>query len=880
MRNTLRIRLAERLKEWSSVLDAGTVYVNQPMAAFSIDQDGEKTSCIASNVEQLVDQCSRRVNARVIIYAEAGMGKTTVLRHMARSWLEGTSQLVKRFDYVLLIPLRLARSHTLTDVICQDLQLLPQDYKNTLGKILSTSDRVCFLLDSYEELSFDMGDIKNEIDRLITRGAHSGNSIMMVVSSRPGSGLDEIIDCLKDRLTVNLKDFTDKDVECYIENYSADAKEKERFFSLIEKFGNDFLKRPINLSLICYLYKTTGVGNTGAEGQGISQTKLFNQMVKHILHVYLKKQWKMDSEVDALSLLGSKDRKLGPAKAMLKDICQMCYQARRKNYHFLYTQNCEDLIDFGLFAPGPDENSVSVPHLLIMEFFAAVYLVGNKEAWTELFEEIDGKCGKGETRRSLEDVVRELGLENITRFVVGLSPDVAQQLHSLFVIKQQKIWDSGYQTVYSYQLQLLHESEVKSGMAEALCNAPVISVSGEHECVRHSGADQLLDVFTVEQSHQFLAKAYDCVINSNSVNDVTMCRINTDRGKCLVCDSYVMRCLLKFRCTALEVCEHMWVQDNDISVELLTLLTSAVNEKMSIEDCRLLCAGSGEYIDRLLQSMPAPTLREIDIYNSELQVDTLRLLTSTVNERMSIEDCSFLRAESGEYIDRLLQLMAQPALREIDVDNSELPVDALRLLTSAVSEKLSIDGCRFLCADGGEHIDRLPQSMPAPTLREIDIDNSELPVDALQLLTSAVTEKLSIWKCRLLFANSRKHIDRLHSMLQPTLREIDIRYSEFPVDALRLLISAVSKKLIINSGTLLCGGDKGSRCEVVHNTRSVLAPTVSVVLQCYLNDQSGRSLTNMEAKQIVRNICSSATVTTKYWVSQCTSSTLNTTPCF
>ena len=617
--------------------------------------------------------------------------------------------------------------------------------------------------------------------------------------------------------------------------------------------------------------------------------------------------------------------------------------------------------------------------------------------------------------------MRELGLENITRFIVGLSPNVAQQLHSLFVIKQQKIRESGYQSVYSYQLQLLQESEVKSAMAEALCNAPAIAVSGSRGYVKHSGADQLLDVFTVEQSHQFLAKAYDCVINSSSEGDVTMCRMNSDRDKCLVCDSYIVRCLLKFNCTALEVCEDMWVHDCDISVDLLTLLTSAASEKLSIDDCRLQCAESGEHIDRLLQSMPAPALRKIDIDNSELPVDALRLLTSAVSLKLSIDDCRLLYAESGQHIDRLLQSMSAPTLREIDIDNSELSVnalrlltlavslklsiwrcrllcaesvrhidrplqsmlaptlrkidirkselsvdalrlltlavseklsiddckllcaesgehihrllqsmpaptlgkidadnselsvDALRLLTSAVSEKLSIDDCKLLCAESGEHIDRLLQSMPAPTLREIDIRDSELPVDALRLQTSAVSEKLSIWKCRLLCAESEEHIRRLlQSMPPPTLREIDIRdselpvdalrlqtsavseklsiwrcrlpcaesgehidrlphvmpapalceidirYSEFPVDALRLLILAVRKELIIDRGTLLYSGDKGGRYEVVLNTRSV-----NVKLQFYLKDQSGRSLTNKEAKQTVRGICPSATVTTE-----------------
>ena len=464
------------------------------------------------------------------------------------------------------------------------------------------------------------------------------------------------------------------------------------------------------MSVVCYLYKTTDVGNTGVEGPEISQTKLFNEMVKHILNVYLrKKNFQLDRELDALSLLSSKDRKLGPAKAMLEKICRMCYQARRKKKQLLHTSDWKDLIDFGLFSPGTDENSVAVAHLLILEFFAAVLLVGNKEAWTELFEEIDGKCKKGEIRRSLEDVVRELRLENITKFAVGLSVDVIQQLHCLFVIKQQNILYSGCcQSVYTYQLQLLQESEVKSATAEALCNATVITGSGYHRYEEHSRPDQLLDVFTVEQSHQFLAKAYDCEIKSNSAFDVTMCRKNTDSDKNFVCDSYVVRCLQKFRCTALEMGEKMCVTDSDISVDLLTLLISAVREYLYIHGCRLLCAESGQHIHTLLQAMSAPTLREIfvGLRGCELSVNILRLLISAVSEKLSIWDCRLLCAESREHIQRLLQPMPAPTLREIQIGNCELSVDALRLLISSVSKKLFTWGCRLLCAErGGAHPD-------------------------------------------------------------------------------------------------------------------------------------------------------------------------------
>ena len=74
-------------------------------------------------------------------------------------------------------------------------------------------------------------------------------------------------------------------------------------------------------------------------------------------------------------------------------------------------------------------------------------------------------------------------------------------------------------------------------------------------------------------------------------------------------------------------------------------------------------------------------------------------------------DCNLQCAEGGEHIHRLLQPMAAPTVRGISIRGSELSVDALRLLISAVREDLFIERCRLLCAESGEHIHRLLLSM-------------------------------------------------------------------------------------------------------------------------------------------------------------------------
>ena len=229
---------------------------------------------------------------------------------------------------------------------------------------------------------------------------------------------------------------------------------------------------------------------------------------------------------------------------------------------------------------------------------------------------------------------------------------------------------------------------------------------------------------------------------------------------------------LHYRCGYREID----ISCRELPPDVLRLLISAVSEKLSIRNCKLLCAESREHINTLLQSMPAPTLPQMWISDSELPPDVLRLLISAVSEKLSIRNCKLLCAESREHINTLLQSMPAPTLREIDISCRELPPDVLRLLISAVSEKLSIRDCKLLCAESREHINTLLQSMPAPTLREIDISFSESPPDVLRLPISAVSEKLSIRNCKLLCAESREHINTLlQSMPAPnTTSDVDI----------------------------------------------------------------------------------------------------------
>ena len=548
-----------------------------------IDKKGEEQLEVSS-LQQLLEKC--KDGGRAIIYGEAGSGKTTALQNIALWWLDGQMAVLQAYNFVFLIPLRLVQSHSIVDIICLDCQLLPKEtFGDSLSRTLAMkSVQVLFLLDSYEELQAVRAE---ELTRLITRDLNAQATVF--ITSRPGSQLTHIepTPCIR----AKLHNFSEEDVREYTACYS--EGDQEIFSDLKERFGMGFLDRPINLALACYMYTSLGIKDL----HHVSQTQLFSQIVLQLLIIYIKKKSHVDISLgNVLDLFSRDDGELMLAKLFFKEICKLCYKTRQEGTMWLSTVDTDisvnDVRNFGLFFPGPKPNTIDLPHRLFQEFLAAVYLVRTQPAWEALLKDIERKCQDSDstsrTRHYLGDVLRRMGLENVVKFIVGLSATHGQKLCSLFVIKQGE-----QQSVYSYELQLLSEcteDRVKSSMAEALVNAPVITVRGYvYGYANNSGAEQFADMLNPKQSRQFLAKAYGCEVKENLSGQVTMSRANGVRP--FVCDSFVVRCLQKFQCTALEMGEEMVLVHSRLPVDLLPLLTSGVSRWLYIRDCKLLPGG-------------------------------------------------------------------------------------------------------------------------------------------------------------------------------------------------------------------------------------------------------------------------------------------------
>ena len=801
-----------------------------------LDKKGEEQLQVSS-IQQLLEKC--KDGGRAIIYGEAGSGKTTALQNIALWWLDGQTAELQAYDFVFLIPLRLVQSHRIIDIICLDCQLLPKEFADSLSRTLAMkSEQILFLLDSYEELPPVCAE---ELTKLISRDLNAQATVL--ITSRPESQLTQIkpTPCIR----AKLNNFSEKDVREYTAHYL--EGDQEIVSDMEEKFGMGFLDRPINLALACYMYRFMSLGIKGLHH--VSQTQLFSQIVLQLLIIYIKKESHVDISLgNVMDLFSTGDKRLTGAKVFFKEICRLCQETCQKGTKWLSTVDTDitvtEFMNFGLFFPGPKPNTIDLPHRLFQEFFAAVYLVRNQAAWEALFKDIERECQDSDstsrTKHYLGDVLRRMGLENVVKFTVGLSATHGQELCSLFVVKQLSVRDIDIfsmekrsltltLSVYSYELQLLSECTadcVKSTMAEALINAPVITVGGGRDYVNNSGAEQLVDMLNPKQSRQFLAKAYGCEVKENLSGQVTMSRAKDVRP--FVCDSFVVSCLQKFQCTALEMGEEMLLVHSRIPVDLLPLLTSGISRYLVIQFCELL---PGDDVER----------RDVaDQMKSVAPKVTVKLWD--VRGRRQLGDCHVRLPNVGK-----LSLWEWG-----DVDIWELAQTFTQLGRLGVNS-----GTRLVYSDDWR---------PLHGIKELElVECGEAKLCVLCQLCPQLTQ-LWIEGCQVLWPDVRSQWLSLRTLGLMWLDEVKLsQVAQLAPCLEELRIMALPATV----GCEVCVDD------VVGQLQSLQTLELK---HSYLV-QRGRRLTEEEARQTLTYVWPSATIDLSNKVTQCTEFTLNTSSC-
>lgn len=472
---------------------------------------------------------------RIMLYGDAGMGKTELLRRIVQSWLDETSDVAHRFTFLFLLPMSMVRSYSLNTIICRDIGLLPQ-CESGLHKLLSQhSDRVLFLLDSYEDLHFDISDINKLIKRdLFPRS-------VVIVTSRPHSRLTELEQGVYPRFEALLQDLLEENVrkECSEMSTSMDTSLSHM----------NLLQKPINLALTTFMVSR----RNSCEEQIQTQTELFNQIVQHNLLDYATKRkfgkFKPTADCPLKNEAAPCD-----VKSTLFIIGRTCFESvghgrLKMDESSNSFMTASDFVNFGLFTDDPSTNSVQLPHPLFQDHLAAVYLAVDTKVRNKLLEEIAEKSKNKPSR--LEDAVGPM--QNVIKFLVGMSPEIAKQVSSLFVIKLQKRSQTPPYThlQLQYELNMLEEcgENTRPVLIDALVNAPVeIEVAHETRYEHHNGR-QLLKHFSREENVMFLRTVYGLELTQEN----EICHVSNESNREDFCDwdRYCSDLACMFNCTIL-----------------------------------------------------------------------------------------------------------------------------------------------------------------------------------------------------------------------------------------------------------------------------------------------------------------------------------------
>lgn len=118
---------------------------------------GKKEEKLDDYSDVLREQKSNSHSNRFLVYGIPGIGKSTFARKIALDWARGKKEILKKFDLLLMIPLRNVCDSTTFRNILIEAKLFPaedQRYIDSLNRyILDHQDKVLLVLDGFDEYS-------------------------------------------------------------------------------------------------------------------------------------------------------------------------------------------------------------------------------------------------------------------------------------------------------------------------------------------------------------------------------------------------------------------------------------------------------------------------------------------------------------------------------------------------------------------------------------------------------------------------------------------------------------------------------------------------------------------------------------------------------
>ena len=322
---------------------------------------------------------------KILIWGEAGVGKTTFCEKISQDWAlvvtgrEGTEvdklteeqrRKLNKIGLLFCIVLRDTNSdQTLEQILTSQFKLLESD----LGKLKSNADNVTLILDGFDELSYNEGDIIQ-----IIQGKFNQN-IQYIVTCRPYASQGIV---LRADSEIRLKGFSESQSKAFIEMFARNRFKKEKdidlFISRTWKeitSSVDLLEMSTNpsmLQLICILsIETRKIGKDRAE--------VFKHYTRYLLIQYHTKHCEKVPYSDNLY----KDALLKCGKLAMLGLHQNHLQLVFNKQQAIDVSGLI-IFDLGFLTeiPSVDPHKIKVQfiHKSLQEYLAAYFVVNTPES--------------------------------------------------------------------------------------------------------------------------------------------------------------------------------------------------------------------------------------------------------------------------------------------------------------------------------------------------------------------------------------------------------------------------------------------------------------------------------------------------------------------
>ena len=185
------------------------------------------------------------------------MGKSTAMKHLAISWADGTSEELKKFDFVFHISLKMVRDNSPIEniIIAQHVGLKANGVKSEeINVILKGKSRskTLLLIDGHDEYKSGMN---SDIDEAIRK--EKLWNCWMILTSRETTQLGDVKQYMD--AEAEIRGFDSTNIKTYVSRSLEGDTEAEELLDQVEQAGlmvfpESIMAIPILLHMICVLF--------------------------------------------------------------------------------------------------------------------------------------------------------------------------------------------------------------------------------------------------------------------------------------------------------------------------------------------------------------------------------------------------------------------------------------------------------------------------------------------------------------------------------------------------------------------------------------------------------------------------------------------------